>query len=142
VRPPGRFHQFSAKQFWGVSLDENLRLKIKARRQAEIFMCWPGVAISAAMFAAAVRVYAMGKADVGALIRNDYRSTGIAEKLSAWRRLLIRWRVGVRFMVNRDKAIRRVVAGPPTLENHGQSMPFHANSVHTNMSRCNGVQWT
>ena len=53
-------------------LDQHLRFKVDPGVHAQRFMARPGVAIRAAMLAAAIRVDAEAETDVGAIVLPDY----------------------------------------------------------------------
>ncbi|MDO9148201.1 MAG: ABC transporter ATP-binding protein, partial [Hydrogenophaga sp.] len=54
-----------------VALGDDLRFKIQPRREVQVAVRGPGVAVNAAVFAAAVGVEAEGEADVGRVVSGD-----------------------------------------------------------------------
>src|SRR2546422_852469 len=65
--PPGGA-QLAPQQGGGVLLDEDLRLEVQPRRQAEVFMGRARVAVDTTVLASSIGVYAGVEADVGAVI--------------------------------------------------------------------------
>jgi hypothetical protein len=53
-----------AQQRWSIVLDEDLRFKIQASREAEILMGGTGITIDTAVLTSAIRVNAIRKPDV------------------------------------------------------------------------------
>src|SRR6185369_15385992 len=72
LRLVARLGERLAQELGGVGLGEQLGLEVQARRELEIGMARPGVAVDAAVLAAAVRVDRAVEADVGRVVaRND-----------------------------------------------------------------------
>src|SRR5205823_2948979 len=103
-------------KFRRVLFDEYLRLEIEPRRQAEVFVERPGEAIGAAVLAAAVRVDAVRKSDVGTVVAGDDRARRVAIEAGRRRRRLLGRAVRVGVVVDRDETIRRVRSGAAAVD--------------------------
>jgi hypothetical protein len=69
-----RFRQFSFQEQGGVGLCEQLRLEIEARRQVEVGVRRPRIAVDAAVLAALVRVDRLRERNVRRLVARDDRA--------------------------------------------------------------------
>ena len=72
-----------AQQFRRVLLDHDFALEIEPGGKAEIFVRRPGVAINAAVLAAAIRIEAGAETDVRAVVAGDDGLAVVLEKLRA-----------------------------------------------------------
>ncbi len=72
-----RLRELGAQQLGGVGLGEELRLEIEARRQVEIRVRRPRVAVDAAVLAALVRVDRLAERNVGRIVARDDRARGL-----------------------------------------------------------------
>ena len=73
LRPPARPGEPLAQQLRGAVLHQHLGLEIEAGAEAQVFVIRPGVAVAAAVGAAAVRIDAVAEADVRAVVLGDDR---------------------------------------------------------------------
>src|SRR5688572_11581725 len=86
---PGLREQLLPKERGRVLLDEDPALEIDARRQAEVLVIRPGIAIDAAVLAAAVRVEIDRHPDIGAVVVTQDALRGIPVDLRRSRRVLV-----------------------------------------------------
>ena len=108
--PPGR-GEFVAQQPGGAELDEDFGLEIKAAVPAEVVMVGTRVTVGAAVFAAAIGVQAGRERNVGAVVVSENGFARIEEKLRAWMRLFLGWRVGVGLAMKAFETVGRVEQG-------------------------------
>jgi hypothetical protein len=77
---PTRRGQFGPQQLGGIVLDENPGFEIQAGVQPEHFVSRPGIAVGAAVLAAAVGIDAVAERDVGAVVFGDQPPGFIGQK--------------------------------------------------------------
>ena len=70
-RPPVGASEPVAEEFGRAVFDEHLGFEVEAGGEAEVFVVRPGVAVAAAVRAAAVGIHAIAEADVGAVVLGD-----------------------------------------------------------------------
>jgi len=87
LRFPVRGRQFSAEQLGRIFLNQDLRLEVESRGEAEIFVGGAGIAVDAAMLAPSVDVDAGVEADVGAFVGRNNRPGSVLEEMSFRRRV-------------------------------------------------------
>jgi len=78
---PGFFGEFFAEEVGGGLFDEDFGFEVEACGEAEIFVGGAGVAVDAAVGAAAIGVEAVREADVGAVVGGDDGFGGVEEIL-------------------------------------------------------------
>jgi hypothetical protein len=71
VRPVAGCRQFAPQHLGQVALGDDLGLEVQPRRQVQVAVRGPRVAVAAAMFAAAVRVDGEVEVDVGRVVAGD-----------------------------------------------------------------------
>src|SRR5712692_1762951 len=77
ARPVARPGELLAQQLRRVGLGEELGLEVESRRELEVGMARAGVAVDAAVLAAAVRVDRLLEADVGRVVARDDRARAL-----------------------------------------------------------------
>ena len=73
LRPPVRPGEPLAQQLGGAMLHQDLGFEVEAGAEAQVLVARPGVAVAAAVGAAAVGIDAVAEADVGAVVFGDDR---------------------------------------------------------------------
>jgi hypothetical protein len=78
--------QGQREQLGGIGFGEELRFEIEAGRKIERGVAWAGVAIRAAVFAAAIGVYRLIEGDIGRIIfaDNGLRDFVVDDGFRAW----------------------------------------------------------
>ena len=71
-----RLGELRAQQLGGVGLGKQPRFEIESRRQIEVAVRWPRVAVDAAVLAAAIRVDRLLERHVGRIVAADDRARG------------------------------------------------------------------
>ena len=89
LRRPRLRQELLAQERRGVLLHENLALEVHARRQAEVLVIRPRVAVDAAVLAAAVRVEIHGHPDVRAVVVAQDAFRGVPKELRRSRRTIV-----------------------------------------------------
>ncbi len=82
--------QLGVEQVGGIGLGEQARFKVDAGRQAQVGVRRPGVAVHAAVFAAAVRIDGAVEGNVGRLVAADYAARPLDRDAGARRRRRLR----------------------------------------------------
>ena len=77
--------ELGAEESGGVGLDEDLGLEVEAGREAPESVAGPGVAVDAAVLAAAIGVDRLGEGDVGRGVAGDQATGGVGDQLGARR---------------------------------------------------------
>jgi hypothetical protein len=108
LRLPLRREQLLAQQLRRVLLHHDLGLEIEAGREAEVLVRRPREAVSAAVLAAAIRIDAVGEADVRRVIAGDDRTRRIAEVDGARNAL-----VALRVVVDDVRQLLEAILGIP-----------------------------
>jgi hypothetical protein len=96
------------QQVRGIPLHHDFRFKVQPSGEAEILMERPGVTVGTAVFAPAVRIQAVSKANVGAVVLGDDRAALVVKKLSPRIRRIGIESVGIVLVVKRDETVGRV----------------------------------
>ena len=97
-----------AQEFGRVFLDHDFGFEIEAGGEAEILVEGAGVAVDAAVLAAAIGIDAGFETDIGTVVVSDDRAGAVFEKLSARRGIFFRIPIRIRFEMKFLEAIRRV----------------------------------
>ena len=118
LRRPGFLLEGLRQQFGRPLLHKDAGFEIEARRKAEVFVGWAGVTIHAPVLAAPVRIQAVGKADVRAVVAGQQGFRGVhiigCGRLA---QVLFVQRGRVLFEAQGFEAIRGIDAGAPPLPN-------------------------
>jgi len=116
--PPARPEQLRAQELGQLVLHGDLGLEVEPRREAEVLVRGPRVAVDAAVLAAAVRVDADVEADVGTVVVGERRARGVAQELRArvGRKLVREPLVGVRRERRALEAVRGCGLRAPAAE--------------------------
>ena len=77
--------ELGAEESGGVGLDEDLGLEVEAGGEAPESVARPGVAVDAAVLAAAIGVDRLGEGDVGRGVAGDQAAGGVGDQLGARR---------------------------------------------------------
>ena len=118
LRLPGFLLEGLRQQCGRALLDEDAGFEVEARRKAEVFVGRTGVTIHASVFAAPVRIQAIRKADIRAVVAGQQGFGGV--------HVIRRGRLAQFFLVQRSgvlldaqgfEAVRGIDAGAPALPN-------------------------
>src|SRR5206468_299881 len=109
LRRPARRGQLLGQQLGRAVLDEDARLEVEARGEAQVLVRRPREAVDAAVLAAAVGIEARLERHVGAVVARDDRARGVAQKSRARVGALVVGRVGVGDVVDLLEAVGRVL---------------------------------
>jgi len=97
-----------AQEFGSVFLDHDFGFEIEAGRETEVFVERAGVAVDAAVLAAAIGIDAGFESDVGAVVVSDDGAGAVFKELGARGRVFFGVPVGIGFEVEFLEAIGRI----------------------------------